>query len=130
MALEFIKEKWSNAVNTVVIGALKDEGGSRGSVVKCGDEEGLSFQFAESKMPQRPVIAMEVLDIAPDDWPQTLTSAIGPAMKNPVDWALKCEKEFKSDLICLRLSGAHKVATGLTTPEEVLRVAPATTGLS
>lgn len=107
MALELIKEKWSNAVNTVVIGALKDEGGSRGSVVRCGAEEGLSFLFGESKMPQRPVIAMEVLDIAPDDWPQTLTSAIGAAIKSPVEWALKCEKEFKADLICLRLAGAH-----------------------
>ena len=45
MALELIKEKWSSAVNTVVIGALKDEGGSRGSVVRCGAEEGLSFLF-------------------------------------------------------------------------------------
>ena len=33
--------------------------------------------------------------------------AIGPAMKNPVEWALKCEKEFKADLLCLRLAGAH-----------------------
>ena len=107
MALELIKEKWSSAVNTVVIGALKDEGGSRGSVVRCGAEEGLSFLFAESKMPQRPVIAMEILDVIPDDWPQTLVSAIGPAIKSPVEWALKCEKEFKADLICLRLAGAH-----------------------
>ena len=50
---------------------------------------------------------MEVLDVEPDDWPQSLTSAIGPAIKNPVDWAVKCEKDFKADLICLRLSGAH-----------------------
>jgi acetyl-CoA decarbonylase/synthase complex subunit delta len=50
---------------------------------------------------------MEVLDVEPDDWPQPLTSAIGAAIKNPVEWAVKCEKEFKADLICLRLAGAH-----------------------
>ncbi|HEX4937755.1 MAG TPA: GspE/PulE family protein [Candidatus Kapabacteria bacterium] len=40
------------------------------------------------------------------------------------------KQALKEGMRTLRLSGAHKVATGLTTPEEVLRVAPATTGLS
>ena len=107
MALDLVKEKWSNAVAVVTIGALKDEGGTRLSVVRCGGEEGLPFLSVEGKTPHRPVIAMEVLDIEPDDWPQSLTSAIGPAIKNPVEWAVKCEKDYKADLICLRLSGAH-----------------------
>ncbi len=107
MAIELVKEKWSNAVHTVMIGAVKAEGGTRASVVKCAGEEGLPFLFAEGKIPHRPVIAMEVLDVVPDDWPDTLTSSLGNSIKNPVEWALKCEKEFKADLICLRLAGAH-----------------------
>ncbi len=107
MALELVKDKWVNAVSVLTIGATKEEGGSRGRIVKCGGEESLPFLFSEGKIPHRPVIAMEVLDVEPDDWPRTLTSAIGPAIKNPVEWAQKCESEFKADLICLRLAGAH-----------------------
>lgn len=107
MSLELIKEKWSASVNTVIIGATKAEGGSRGSGVKCGQEEGLPFLFEEGRIPNRPVIAAEIFDIEPEDWPQALISAYGNAVKNPVDWAVKCEKELKADLICLRLLGAH-----------------------
>ena len=122
MTVELVKEKWSNAVATVVIGATKEEGGSRASVVKCAGEEGLPFLFAEGKIPNRPVIAMEILDVEPDDWPQSLTSAIGDVIKNPVDWALKCEKEFKADLICLRLQGAHPDALNKPVDELVKTV--------
>lgn len=107
MALELIKEKWSNVLHTVTIGAAKEEGGSRGRAVKCAGEEGLPFLFAEGKMPNQPVVAMEILDVEPDDWPESLTKAIGSSIKDPSEWAAKCESEFQADLVCLRLSGAH-----------------------
>ncbi len=40
------------------------------------------------------------------------------------------KQALKEGMRTLRLSGAHKVAAGLTTPEEVLRVAPTISGLS
>lgn len=107
MALELVRDKWVNAVSTLAIGETKEEGGTRAKILQCGAQESLSFLFGEGKLPHRPVIAMEVLDVEPDDWPQALTSAIGAAIKEPVEWAVKCEKEFKADLICLRLAGAH-----------------------
>src|SRR3989338_3538231 len=122
MALELVKEKWSSAVATVVIGATKEEGGSRRSVVKCAGEEGLPFLFAEGKIPNRPVIAMEIFDLEPDDWPGSLKQAIGSVLKSPADWALKCEKEFKADLICLRLAGAHPDAQNRPVDELVKTV--------
>lgn len=122
MALELVKEKWSNAVATVVIGATKEEGGSRRAVVRCAGEEGLPFLFAEGKIPNRPVIAMEIFDLEPDDWPESLKQAIGSVIKSPVDWALKCEKEFKADLICLRLAGAHPDAQNRPVDELVKTV--------
>lgn len=107
MAIELVKEKWSNKVNTVTIGATKAEGGTRSSVVKCGGEEGLPFLFEEGSIPNRPVIAIEISDIQPDDWQEQVVSSIGSAIKSPVEWAVKCEKEYKADLISLRLLGAH-----------------------
>lgn len=122
MALELVREKWSNAVQTVVIGATREEGGTRGSAVKCGGEEGLPFLFAEGKIPHRPVIAMEVLDTPPDDWPQALTSDLGSVITDPAEWAARCEKEFKADLICLRLSGAHPDAQNKSADELIKTV--------
>ncbi|MEZ5507959.1 MAG: hypothetical protein R3F38_19140 [Gammaproteobacteria bacterium] len=40
------------------------------------------------------------------------------------------KQALKEGMRTLRLSGAHKVVAGLTTPEEVLRVAPSVSGLS
>lgn len=122
MAIELVKEKWANAVHTLTLGATKTEGGTRALSVKCGGEEGLPFLFSEGKIPYRPVIAMEVLDVAPDDWPLTLTSALGKRLNNPADWALACEKEFKADLVCLRLLGAHPDAQNKSADELVKTV--------
>ncbi len=107
MALDLVKEKWSGVVNTLIIGATAAEGGTRGVAVKCGAEEGLPFLTEENKIPNRPVIAIEIFDIEPLDWPEALLKEYGAAVKNPVEWAIKCEKEFKADLIALRLLGAH-----------------------
>ena len=83
MALELMKEKWTGKINEVTIGATKESGGTRTSTVTVGGEEGLSYLPAESKMPHRPVIAMEVWDIAPVDWPEVLTKPFADALKDP-----------------------------------------------
>jgi len=110
MAVEILKEKWVNKVNEVVIGATKEEGGSRGKVVKIGGESSLSFMFQEGEIPNKPVIAMEVSDIEPADWPQSLKGPFGDAIKDPCAWARKCVDEFKADLICLTLDSTNPEA--------------------
>lgn len=107
MPLELLKEKWPNAIDVVEIGATASEGGSRDRTIKVGGQTGLPFLFEEMDAPNSPVVAMEVFDMEPQDWPDTLKALYGEALKNPVDWAIKCEKEFKADLLALRLSGIH-----------------------
>jgi acetyl-CoA decarbonylase/synthase complex subunit delta len=48
---------------------------------------------------------MEVWDEEPAEWPDVLKSEYGDALKNPSQWAKKCE-ESGCDLICLRLKSA------------------------
>ena len=96
MAKELVIEKWSNRVSIVEIGATKSEGGSRSGVIKVGGQAAMPCLFKEGVMPNKPVIAFEVWDTAPSDWPD-----------GPVSWAEKCLKENKADLVCLRLQGAH-----------------------
>jgi len=107
MTIETVKEKWTNKINEVVLGATKEQGGTRGAAVKIGGESCLPFLFQEGQMPDRPVIAMEVWDVEPKDWPQALRASIGSALKDPADWAKKCVDEYGADLICLMLEGAN-----------------------
>ncbi len=116
MALE-LKEKWAGVVNVVTIGATKEEGGSRGSVVKVGGQNTLPFLFNEGLNPNKPRIAAEIWDTAPLDWPEELTKYYGKVLTDPLSWAEKCVKEFNVGLLCLRLAGAHP-DMGNKTPEQ------------
>lgn len=101
MPIPDVKEKWTSKINTVVIGAE----GKR--TVQVGGADSLPFLRFEGTIPHRPVVAMEVLDMEPVEWPETLTEPFGVALKNPADWAKKCVEEFGADLICLRLQQIH-----------------------
>ena len=107
MALDLVKESWTNKINSVTIGATADEGGTRTSVVTVGGETTMPFLHFEGEMPNRPVIAMEVLDMEPEDWPEELTGALGDVLSDPATWAKKCVEEYKADMICLNLFSAH-----------------------
>lgn len=107
MALELALEKWSAEVNTVNIGATKNEGGSRRGVIKVGGQKTLPFLFKEGDNRNRPVVAFEVWDIAPVDWPKELASNYGEALNDPLSWAQKCVEDYKAQLLCVRMQGAH-----------------------
>ena len=107
MAQEVMLEKWSGSVSVVNIGATKEEGGTRSKVIKAGGQATLPFLFQEGAIPQKPVIAYEIWDTAPADWPQELNKSYGDALKYPFAWAQKCVKEYKAELLCVKLQGAH-----------------------
>lgn len=107
MSVELVKEKWSNKINALTIGATKEEGGTRASKIVVGGESTLPFLFNEGQMPNPPVIAMEVLDIEPKEWPQALKEPFQDVLSNPVEWAKKCVNDYKAKLLCLKLQGIH-----------------------
>jgi acetyl-CoA decarbonylase/synthase complex subunit delta len=124
MALELVREKWSNQVNEVVIGATRDEGGTRGSKIIVGGETGLPYLFEETDMPHSPVIAMEIFDTEPVDWPPHLKEPFKDVLGNPSKWAVKCKDEFGAKLLCLRLVGTHP-DFGNKSPDEAAKVVKA-----
>lgn len=107
MLKELAKEKWSGNINVVSIGATKEEGGSRSCVVNVGGQSTLPYLFDEGEIPHRPVIAAEVWDIAPSDWPSTLDAALKDIYSDPIVWSKKMVQDCGVDLICLKLQGAH-----------------------
>ena len=107
MVKELVKEKWSNAINSITIGATKDSGGTRESIVKVGGETTLPFIFSDGDMPNNPVVAFEIFDTQPQDYPQELTNEYKDVYGNAVDWAQMVVEKHGAKLICLTLAGAH-----------------------
>lgn len=115
--IEEPKEKWSTAVATVTLGATASEGGTRGKTLTIGGETTLPFLHFEGETPNKPVVAMEVLDNAPQDWPEALLQPFADVVNSPADWAKKCVQEYGAEMICLKLEGSHP-DSGDKSPDE------------
>jgi acetyl-CoA decarbonylase/synthase complex subunit delta len=106
MAVEILKEKYRSQVREVVLGATKDEGGTRSHTIKVGGETALPFLHFEGEIPNRPVVAMEIWDIVPEEWPASLKSYFEDVYNDPGAWAKKCVEQYGADLIAVRFKSA------------------------
>lgn len=107
MVVEIPKEKWTGKIGELVIGATADEGGTRSKKIVVGGSTTLPYLYFEGEHPHRPALAMEILDVIPEDYPEIVKSAIGDAINSPGTWAKKCVDDFGADLICLKLIGTN-----------------------
>ncbi len=114
MAVNIIKEKWTSHVSELVLGEEPNQ-------LKIGGEKSLPFLHFEGEIANRPVLALEVFDVKPEGWPETLTSVFEDVLDDPVAWAKKCE-ELGAELICLRLASADP-EFGDASPEQVAETA-------
>lgn len=105
MEIPDVKEKWTSKINTVTLGATKEDGGTRRKTVTVGGATTLPFMTFEGEMPNKPVIAGFISDTAPD-WPEVIKEAIGKEINSPAEWAQKCVSEYGVDLISMKIIGA------------------------
>jgi acetyl-CoA decarbonylase/synthase complex subunit delta len=122
-AIPEAKEKWSGKVNTVTIGATAAEGGTRGRTVTVGGESGIPFLGFDGDSPHLPVIALDVLDQPPSEWPQPLEEVYGDVWSDPAAWAARA-KQLGADLINLRLAATHPDA-GDRSPQQAVETVQA-----
>ncbi len=106
MAVEILKEKYRSKVGEVVLGATKDQGGTRSHTVTVGGESALPYLHFEGEIPNRPVVALEVWDMVPEEWDPLFEKYYGDVWDDPGKWAKKCVDEFGAELIQIRLKGA------------------------
>ncbi|UCF10951.1 MAG: acetyl-CoA decarbonylase/synthase complex subunit delta [Candidatus Bipolaricaulota bacterium] len=99
------KKSWPHTINELTIGATAETGGTRASTVVVGGETTLPFYHFEGSMPNAPVVAMEVWDIPPEDWPEPLQAPFADVMSEPGTWAAACVERHGAQMICLRLKG-------------------------
>lgn len=107
------KETYSGKVYEVSIGTEK--------VVNFGGEGMLPFLSVDGAVKNRPLIAYEVQDIPPDDWPETVKKAYEGVSNNPVDWAKYCQDKLGAKAIALRLIGTHPDRLNRS-PEEAAQI--------
>ena len=119
--MEVLKENWTGKITELTIGATEKEGGTRTSQVTVGGESTLPYLFKEGDVPHEPVIAMEVLDVEPVDWPESLRKPFGDVLKDPVKWAVKCVEEHKAKLLSIKLQGTHP-DFGNKSPEDAAKL--------
>jgi acetyl-CoA decarbonylase/synthase complex subunit delta len=81
--------------------------GSGNKAVTIGGENVLPFHAFEGVVPNRPVIAFDVLDVAPVDWPDTVREIYAGVSDDPVTWAKYCVDKLNAKAIALRLSSTH-----------------------
>jgi CO dehydrogenase/acetyl-CoA synthase delta subunit len=76
--------------------------GSGDKAVAMGGEAAYPFHTFEGKMPHPPKIAMEVCDVAPEEWADSLNDVFKDVYGDPVAWAKKCV-EMGADAIMLTM---------------------------
>ncbi len=91
----------------VKLGATKEQGGTRGKTITIGGETCMPFHLWEGKVPNRPVVAMEVFDSVSEKYPEELRKIFGELVHNPADMAKECIDKYGADLISVRLDGTH-----------------------
>jgi acetyl-CoA decarbonylase/synthase complex subunit delta len=107
MSIPEIADNYTGSVNRVTLGATKENGGTRTSTITVGGARNVVYGGGADQASEKPVIAMDVLDSEPGDWPELLAEPYKDVLDNPAEWAKKCIEEFGADLICLKFDGIH-----------------------
>jgi acetyl-CoA decarbonylase/synthase complex subunit delta len=94
------KETYAGKVYAVHVGAAPGE-------VVFGGENVLPFHAFEGTVPYKPLIAYEINDIPPDDWPETVRKPYEGVSSDPVSWAKFCQDSLGAKALALRLLGTH-----------------------
>lgn len=100
MPVEIPTEKWTGKIREVTLG-----GGGR-KTVTVGGETALPFLHFEGSIPNRPVVAVQILDVRPEGWSEPLLKAWGDVVNDPAAWAKKAV-ELGADIVFCTLASAH-----------------------
>jgi len=96
LGFEVYKESYSGAIREITLG-------KGDKAITLGGETSYPFYGFEGGMPNKPRIAMEIWDMEPDDWPESVRAPFADVMSDPAAWAKKCVDTYGADMIVLQL---------------------------
>jgi acetyl-CoA decarbonylase/synthase complex subunit delta len=115
LGLEIYKESYTGGIKEITLG-------KGDNAITVGGETCYPFYTFEGDMPHKPVIAMEVWDIEPDEWPDAALSHFKDVLSDPAAWAKKCVDEFGAELIVLQLKSTDPNANDASADEAAATV--------
>jgi CO dehydrogenase/acetyl-CoA synthase delta subunit len=93
-----------NSYKQAYTGAIRENVlGSGDNTVKVGGTNTMPFQIFEGEMPNKPVIAFDIPDVKPEEWPASLSQHFEDVLDNPVAWAQKCVNTYNAESVCISL---------------------------
>lgn len=114
MSFQVPKNNYTGKVNVMRLGKDNKE-----TIV--GGETALPFYSFEGEIPNKPIIAIEVCDSKPTDWPEVISRYYSDVFDDPVKWAKKSISEYDADAICLKLTRVNPDA-GDMSPEDAAEI--------
>ena len=96
MGFEITKETYAGSIKGITIG-------KGDNALTVGGQTSYPFYQFEGEMPNKPVIAMEIWDITPEDWAETALAPFKDVVSDPAAWAKKCVEEYGAQAIVLQL---------------------------
>jgi len=96
VGFELKKESYSGGIKAISIG-------KGDSAITVGAQTCYPFYTFEGNMPNKPIIAMEIWDMAPEDWPEPVIAPFKDVISDPAAWAKKCVEVYGADAIVIQL---------------------------
>jgi len=96
VGFEIKKESYTGGIKEISIG-------KGDSAITVGGETCYPFYTFEGDMPNKPVVAMEIWDMEPEDWPEPVLAHFKDVVSDPAAWAKKCVDEFGAEAIVIQL---------------------------
>ena len=90
------KESYTGGIKEISIG-------KGDSALTVGGQTCYPFYTFEGNIPNKPVIAMEIWDMKPEDWAEPALAPFKDVVGDPVAWARKCVDEYGAEAIVLQL---------------------------
>ena len=96
MGFEITKETYAGSIKGITIG-------KGDNALTVGGQTSYPFYQFEGSMPNKPIIAMEIWDMVPEDWPEAAKAPFKDVLSDPAAWAKKCVEEYGAQAIVLQL---------------------------
>jgi acetyl-CoA decarbonylase/synthase complex subunit delta len=96
LSFEFYKESYAGAIKAISIG-------KGDKAITVGGETCYPLYQFEGEMPHKPKVAMEIWDMAPEEWPAAALEPFKDVVSDAAAWAKKCVAEYGAEIIVLQL---------------------------
>jgi acetyl-CoA decarbonylase/synthase complex subunit delta len=110
LGFDFYKESYAGSIQPVTLG-------KGDKAITIGGETCYPFYQFEGEMPHKPRIAMEIWDIAPEEWPDAALAPFKDVLGDAAAWAKKCVDDFGAEIIVLQLKSTDPNSAD-TSPED------------